>query len=191
MGGGDGGHNGLADVTEKSWHAGSRAPAPRIGHPGSAAQVVAYVLKKAPKPEQSLIDEGSSVPALYLNDIVQGEFQHRDERAARASEVIWRVSKCGIVGHPTSASPRSSTRLHVAPASRPRTYPFCTIDSDVGIVDAGRAPDETGRDCRSRESQSPPSSSCRHYRVRGRRLQGRGSGQYVLRISARWTPSPT
>ena len=46
-----------------------------IGHPGSAAQVVAYVLKKAPKAEQSLIDAAIERARTQLNDIVQGEFQ--------------------------------------------------------------------------------------------------------------------
>ncbi|MEK7191081.1 MAG: aminoacyl-tRNA hydrolase [Pseudomonadota bacterium] len=76
VGGGDGGHNGLADVTEKLGTPDYVRLRLGIGHPGSAAQVVAYVLKKAPKPEQSLIDEAIERARAYLNDIVQGEFQH-------------------------------------------------------------------------------------------------------------------
>ena len=45
-----------------------------IGHPGSSSQVVAYVLKKAPKPEQSLIDDAIARAQQHLADIVHGEF---------------------------------------------------------------------------------------------------------------------
>ena len=75
VGGGDGGHNGLADVTEKLGTPDYTRLRLGIGHPGSAAQVVAYVLKKAPKAEQSLIDEAIERARTQLNDIVQGEFQ--------------------------------------------------------------------------------------------------------------------
>ena len=75
VGGGDGGHNGLADVTEKLGTPDYARLRIGIGHPGSAAQVVAYVLKKAPKAEQSLIDEAIERARTQLNDIVQGEFQ--------------------------------------------------------------------------------------------------------------------
>ena len=75
VGGGDGGHNGLADVTEKLGTPDYARLRLGIGHPGSAAQVVAYVLKKAPKAEQSLIDEAIERARTQLNDIVQGEFQ--------------------------------------------------------------------------------------------------------------------
>lgn len=75
VGGGDGGHNGLSDVTEKLGVPDYARLRLGIGHPGSAAQVVAYVLKKAPKAEQSLIDEAIDRACGQLNDIVQGEFQ--------------------------------------------------------------------------------------------------------------------
>ena len=75
VGGGDGGHNGLSDVTEKLGVPDYARLRIGIGHPGSAAQVVAYVLKKAPKAEQSLIDEAIDRARTQLNDIVQGEFQ--------------------------------------------------------------------------------------------------------------------
>ena len=75
VGGGDGGHNGLSDVTEKLGAPDYARLRLGIGHPGSAAQVVAYVLKRAPKSEQSLIDEAIERARTHLNDIVQGEFQ--------------------------------------------------------------------------------------------------------------------
>ena len=75
VGGGDGGHNGLSDVTEKLGVPDYARLRIGIGHPGSAAQVVTYVLKKAPKAERSLIDEAIERARTQLNDIVQGEFQ--------------------------------------------------------------------------------------------------------------------
>jgi len=75
VGGGDGGHNGLSDVTEKLGVPDYARLRIGIGHPGSAAQVVAYVLKKAPKSEQSLTDAAIERARAQLNDIVQGEFQ--------------------------------------------------------------------------------------------------------------------
>ncbi len=75
IGGGNGGHNGLTDVTEKLGTPDYARLRLGIGHPGTAAQVVSYVLKKAPKPEQSLIDEAIERARTYINDIVQGEFQ--------------------------------------------------------------------------------------------------------------------
>lgn len=75
IGGGDGGHNGLSDVTEKLGVPDYARLRLGIGHPGSAAQVVAYVLKKAPKAEQSLIDEAIDRARSQLNNIIQGEFQ--------------------------------------------------------------------------------------------------------------------
>ncbi|MGD8175625.1 aminoacyl-tRNA hydrolase [Marinimicrobium sp. ARAG 43.8] len=57
-GGGHGGHNGLRDTIQAL---GNNKDFNRlrlgVGHPGSASQVVGYVLKKAPASEQQLIDE--------------------------------------------------------------------------------------------------------------------------------------
>lgn len=75
VGGGDGGHNGLSDVTEKLGVPDYARLRIGIGHPGSAAQVVTYVLKKASKAEQSLIDAAMDRARGHVNDIVQGEFQ--------------------------------------------------------------------------------------------------------------------
>jgi PTH1 family peptidyl-tRNA hydrolase len=75
VGGGDGGHNGLTDVTEKLGAPDYVRLRLGIGHPGTAAQVVSYVLKRAPKAEQALIDEAIERAWTYVNDIVHGEFQ--------------------------------------------------------------------------------------------------------------------
>ncbi|MHB8534324.1 MAG: aminoacyl-tRNA hydrolase [Sulfuricaulis sp.] len=74
IGGGDGGHNGLADVTEKLGSSDYARLRIGIGHPGSTAQVVSYVLKKAPPAEQTLIDAAIQNARTHVADIVQGQF---------------------------------------------------------------------------------------------------------------------
>lgn len=75
IGGGNGGHNGLTDVTEKLGTPDYARLRLGIGHPGSAAQVVSYVLKRAPKAEQELLDDAIARARDHINDIVHGEFQ--------------------------------------------------------------------------------------------------------------------
>ncbi len=75
IGGGNGGHNGLTDVTEKLGTPDYARLRLGIGHPGSAAQVVSYVLKRAPKVEQELLDDAIARARDHINDIVVGEFQ--------------------------------------------------------------------------------------------------------------------
>jgi PTH1 family peptidyl-tRNA hydrolase len=75
IGGGDGGHNGLADITEKLGSPDYVRLRIGIGHPGSSAQVVSYVLKKAPQAEQALIDAAIHLAQTHLADIVHGQFQ--------------------------------------------------------------------------------------------------------------------
>lgn len=75
VGGGDGGHNGLADVTAKIGTPDYVRLRLGIGHPGSAAQVVSYVLKRAPRAEQELLDDAIARARDHINDIVHGEFQ--------------------------------------------------------------------------------------------------------------------
>lgn len=75
VGGGDGGHNGLADITEKLGTSDYVRLRIGIGHPGNAPQVVSYVLKKAPLVEQTLIDAAIVNAKTYVADIVHGEFQ--------------------------------------------------------------------------------------------------------------------
>ncbi len=74
IGGGNGGHNGLTDVTEKLGSADYLRLRIGIGHPGSAAQVVSFVLKRAPASEQALIDEAIERARQHLPDIVQGQY---------------------------------------------------------------------------------------------------------------------
>ena len=68
-GGGHGGHNGLRDIIKALGNNNSFARLRiGIGHPGSADQVVGYVLKKAGSAEQQLIDQSidAAVDALPL-----------------------------------------------------------------------------------------------------------------------------
>lgn len=73
-GGGDGGHNGLKDITGKLGGNYARLRI-GIGHPGNAAQVASYVLKRAPASEQELIDEAIARARLHIEDMVHGQFQ--------------------------------------------------------------------------------------------------------------------
>lgn len=75
QGGGDGGHNGLHDVVEKLGTPDFLRLRFGIGHPGSAAQVVSYVLRRAPAAEQALIDEAIAAARAHIDDIVQGQYQ--------------------------------------------------------------------------------------------------------------------
>jgi PTH1 family peptidyl-tRNA hydrolase len=75
IGGGDGGHNGLKDVTAKLGTPEYVRLRIGIGHPGSAAQVTSYVLKRAPAAEQELIDAAIARARNHIEEIVQGQFQ--------------------------------------------------------------------------------------------------------------------
>ena len=75
IGGGDGGHNGLVDVTQKLGTSDYARLRIGIGHPGNAAQVVSYVLKKASPAEQMLIDAAIVSAKAHFADIVHGQFQ--------------------------------------------------------------------------------------------------------------------
>jgi len=75
VGGGSGGHNGLTDVIEKLGSPEFARLRIGIGHPGTAAQVVSYVLRKAPPAEQELIDEAIARARSHIDDIVQGKHQ--------------------------------------------------------------------------------------------------------------------
>ena len=74
-GGGDGGHNGLIDLIQKLGSADFARLRIGIGHPGSSAQVVSYVLKKALPAEQILIDAAIGAAKPQMRGIVHGEFQ--------------------------------------------------------------------------------------------------------------------
>jgi peptidyl-tRNA hydrolase, PTH1 family len=74
VGGGDGGHNGLKDITRLLGNSYARLRI-GIGHPGDAAQVASYVLRRAPAAEQELIDDAIARARQYLDEMVHGQFQ--------------------------------------------------------------------------------------------------------------------
>jgi PTH1 family peptidyl-tRNA hydrolase len=75
QGGGHGGHNGLRDIIAAL---GNNQNFPRlrlgIGHPGVAAQVANFVLKRAPAAEQELIDNAISRAIKCLPDALKGDW---------------------------------------------------------------------------------------------------------------------
>jgi PTH1 family peptidyl-tRNA hydrolase len=73
-GGGHGGHNGLRDLVS---HMGKDFARLRIGvgHPGHKDKVVNFVLTRAGKQEQQLIDEAIDEAITVIEDIVSGHFQ--------------------------------------------------------------------------------------------------------------------
>jgi PTH1 family peptidyl-tRNA hydrolase len=75
QGGGSAGHNGLSDVVEKLGTADFARLRIGVGHPGSSAQVVSYVLRKAPLAEQELTDLAIARAKDHIGEIVHGEFQ--------------------------------------------------------------------------------------------------------------------
>ena len=75
VGGGDGGHTGLADITERRGTSDYARLRIGIGYPGNAARVETYVLKRAPAAEQTLIEAAIGNGKAHLAEMVHGEFQ--------------------------------------------------------------------------------------------------------------------
>lgn len=77
QGGGHGGHNGLRDIIAAL---GNNQNFPRlrlgIGHPGNAALVANFVLKRAPAAEQTLIDEAIQRAIHCLPDALKGDWNN-------------------------------------------------------------------------------------------------------------------
>ncbi len=74
-GGGHGGHNGLRDIIS---HLGTREFIRLrlgIGHPGHSKEVVNYVLKKASKEDQLLIEEAIEEAIRQLPELISGNWQ--------------------------------------------------------------------------------------------------------------------
>lgn len=75
LNGGHGGHNGLRDIISAL---GNNQNFPRlrlgIGHPGNAAQVANFVLKRAPGSEQELTDDAIYRATKCLPDAVKGDW---------------------------------------------------------------------------------------------------------------------
>jgi len=75
LNGGHGGHNGLRDIISAL---GNNQNFPRlrlgIGHPGVAAQVANFVLKRAPSAEQQLTDDAIQRAIACMPDAIKGDW---------------------------------------------------------------------------------------------------------------------
>ncbi|HMV39013.1 MAG TPA: aminoacyl-tRNA hydrolase [Plasticicumulans sp.] len=74
-GGGHGGHNGLRDIIAQCGGNDFLRLRLGIGHPGTAAEVVDYVLRKAPSSEQQLIERALDDALRVLPLVVRDEFE--------------------------------------------------------------------------------------------------------------------
>ncbi len=75
QGGGAGGHNGLTDIIAKLGAADFMRLRIGVGRPASGAQGASFVLNRAPKAEQALIDEAIDAALRHLDEIVDGKMQ--------------------------------------------------------------------------------------------------------------------
>lgn len=75
LGGGDGGHKGLSDITARLGSSHYARLRIGIGHPGLSSQVLSYVLKKAPLAEETVIEAAIKAAAAHMFDIVHGHYQ--------------------------------------------------------------------------------------------------------------------
>lgn len=77
LGGGHGGHNGLKDTIKALGNSRDFARLRiGIGHPGSAAEVSNFVLRKAPQSEQQLIDQGIDDAVRVIPLAVAGQWNN-------------------------------------------------------------------------------------------------------------------
>lgn len=74
-GGGHGGHNGLRDLISKLGSPGFHRLRIGIGHPGSGAQVLNYVLGKPAATDLIMITHAIDRAAGHLDQLLAGEFQ--------------------------------------------------------------------------------------------------------------------
>ena len=74
QGGGHGGHNGLRDIVAHLGTNNFMRLRIGIGHPGHSREVVDYVLKKASKPDQALIDDAIRQAIAILPEAVNGQW---------------------------------------------------------------------------------------------------------------------
>lgn len=74
QGGGNGGHNGLKDIENKLGSANFWRLRLGIGHPGTRAEVVNYVLKAPRREEQELIDEAINRCLIAWPQLSCGDF---------------------------------------------------------------------------------------------------------------------
>lgn len=75
QGGGAAGHNGLRDITLQLGSPDYLRLRLGIGHPGNPAEVVGYVLKRAPEAEEHQLRAAIGHAIEHLDDIVRGDLQ--------------------------------------------------------------------------------------------------------------------
>ena len=74
--GGHGGHNGLRDIIARLGTKDFCRLRIGIGHPGHKSEVTDYVLKKAPKHEQHLIEEAMDEALRIMPSLLEGNIQN-------------------------------------------------------------------------------------------------------------------
>jgi PTH1 family peptidyl-tRNA hydrolase len=74
-GGGHGGHNGLRDTMAQLGHRDFLRLRLGVGHPGSADQVLDYVLTRAPRDEQALIEEAIERAIKVFPQVLEGNLE--------------------------------------------------------------------------------------------------------------------
>ena len=74
-GGGTGGHRGLEDIVPALGARTFSRVRIGVGHPGSASEVIGYVLRRAPAPEQALIDEAIDRALHHFESMLDGNLE--------------------------------------------------------------------------------------------------------------------
>lgn len=85
-GGGNGGHNGLRDITARLGSPEFLRLRVGIGHPGHKDEVLGYVLQRAPREQQDLIDDAIARAEAVLPTLLAGDLQRAMNELHRRAE---------------------------------------------------------------------------------------------------------